>query len=133
MKDLVGKTAFITGAASGIGLGVATRLAQAGVKVMMCDIERAALEKAVAELKRRGRPRLRFLLQGAMADVAAIVHSLEANLRNRLVCALKRLFQRCGSGGHAQHAPSGGDRLAVLQRRSGVKALSRPEIGKPVL
>jgi NAD(P)-dependent dehydrogenase (short-subunit alcohol dehydrogenase family) len=38
MKDLAGKTAFITGAASGIGLGVATRLAQAGVKVMMCDI-----------------------------------------------------------------------------------------------
>ena len=31
MKDLAGKTAFITGAASGIGLGVATALAQAGV------------------------------------------------------------------------------------------------------
>ena len=31
MKDLAGKTAFITGAASGIGLGVSTRLAQAGV------------------------------------------------------------------------------------------------------
>src|SRR5579871_6258277 len=52
MKDLAGKTAFITGAASGIGLGVSTRLAQAGVKVMMCDIEQAALEKACAELKR---------------------------------------------------------------------------------
>ena len=52
MKDLVGKTAFITGAASGIGLGVATRLAQAGVKVMLCDIEQQALDKALAELKR---------------------------------------------------------------------------------
>ena len=52
MKDLVGKTAFITGAASGIGLGVATRLAQAGVKVMMCDIEDEALKKALAELRR---------------------------------------------------------------------------------
>ncbi len=52
MKDLTGKTAFITGAASGIGLGVATRLAQAGVNVMMCDIEQAALEKARDELKR---------------------------------------------------------------------------------
>jgi NAD(P)-dependent dehydrogenase (short-subunit alcohol dehydrogenase family) len=51
MKDLAGKTAFVTGAASGIGLGVATRLAQAGVKVMLCDIEGAALEKAVAGLK----------------------------------------------------------------------------------
>ena len=43
MKDLAGKVAFVTGAASGIGLGVATALAQAGVKVMLCDIEQAAL------------------------------------------------------------------------------------------
>jgi NAD(P)-dependent dehydrogenase (short-subunit alcohol dehydrogenase family) len=33
MKDLSGKTAFVTGAASGIGLGIATALSQAGVKV----------------------------------------------------------------------------------------------------
>jgi len=51
MKDLVGKTAFVTGAASGIGLGIATALAQAGVKVMLCDIEGAALAKAVEALK----------------------------------------------------------------------------------
>jgi NAD(P)-dependent dehydrogenase (short-subunit alcohol dehydrogenase family) len=47
MKDLAGKTAFVTGAASGIGLGIATAFAQAGVKVMLCDIEEAALAKAV--------------------------------------------------------------------------------------
>jgi NAD(P)-dependent dehydrogenase (short-subunit alcohol dehydrogenase family) len=51
MKDLVGKTAFVTGAASGIGLGIAAALAQAGAKVMLCDIEEAALTKAVADLK----------------------------------------------------------------------------------
>jgi NAD(P)-dependent dehydrogenase (short-subunit alcohol dehydrogenase family) len=51
MKDLAGKTAFVTGAASGIGLGIATALAQAGVKVMLCDIEEAALAAAVARLK----------------------------------------------------------------------------------
>ena len=51
MKDLAGKTAFVTGAASGIGLGIATALAQAGVKVMLCDIEEPALAKAVADLK----------------------------------------------------------------------------------
>jgi NAD(P)-dependent dehydrogenase (short-subunit alcohol dehydrogenase family) len=65
MKDLAGKTAFITGAASGIGLGVATRLAQAGVKVMMCDIERAALEAAVAGLKRTNAD-----VDGVVADVS---------------------------------------------------------------
>jgi NAD(P)-dependent dehydrogenase (short-subunit alcohol dehydrogenase family) len=42
MKDLAGKTAFVTGAASGIGFGIATALSQAGVKVMLCDIEEAA-------------------------------------------------------------------------------------------
>ena len=52
MKDLAGKTAFVTGAASGIGLGIATALAQAGVKVMLCDIEEAALAAAVEGLKR---------------------------------------------------------------------------------
>ena len=52
MKDLSGKTAFVTGAASGIGLGIATALSQAGVKVMLCDIEEAALAKAMADLKR---------------------------------------------------------------------------------
>ena len=52
MKELAGKTAFVTGAASGIGLGIATALAQAGVKVMLCDIEEAALDEAVAGLKR---------------------------------------------------------------------------------
>jgi NAD(P)-dependent dehydrogenase (short-subunit alcohol dehydrogenase family) len=51
MKDLAGKTAFVTGAGSGIGLGIATALAQAGVKVMLCDIEQAALDKAVAGLR----------------------------------------------------------------------------------
>jgi NAD(P)-dependent dehydrogenase (short-subunit alcohol dehydrogenase family) len=53
MKDLAGQTAFVTGAASGIGLGIATALSQAGVKVMLCDIEGEALAKAVADLKAR--------------------------------------------------------------------------------
>ena len=65
MKDLAGKTAFITGAASGIGLGVATALAQAGVKVMLCDIEKDALDKAVAGLKRTNAD-----VDGVLADVS---------------------------------------------------------------
>jgi NAD(P)-dependent dehydrogenase (short-subunit alcohol dehydrogenase family) len=35
MMEIAGKTAFVTGAASGIGLGIATALSQAGVKVML--------------------------------------------------------------------------------------------------
>ena len=51
MKDIAGKIAFVTGAASGIGLGIATALAQAGAKVMLCDIEEAALKTARAGLE----------------------------------------------------------------------------------
>jgi NAD(P)-dependent dehydrogenase (short-subunit alcohol dehydrogenase family) len=51
MKDIAGKTAFVTGAASGIGLGIATALAQAGVKVMLCDIEDGPLRAALEGLK----------------------------------------------------------------------------------
>ena len=82
MKDLVGKTAFITGAASGIGLGVATRLAQAGVKVMMCDIERRALDKAVADLKQTN------------ADVDAVV--ADVSLKSELQAAADATLARYG-------------------------------------
>lgn len=50
MKQLEGKVAFVTGAGSGIGLGIAQALAAAGVKVMLCDIEQEALDRAVAGL-----------------------------------------------------------------------------------
>ena len=51
MKDVSGKVAFVTGAASGIGLGIARALARAGTKVMLCDIEEAALAEAEQALR----------------------------------------------------------------------------------
>ena len=39
MIDLSGKTALVTGAASGIGYGIAKRLAECGANVAVCDIE----------------------------------------------------------------------------------------------
>jgi NAD(P)-dependent dehydrogenase (short-subunit alcohol dehydrogenase family) len=44
--DLSGKTAIVTGAASGIGLGIATALAEAGANVVMADIQKDAVEQA---------------------------------------------------------------------------------------
>jgi len=44
--DISGKTAIVTGAASGIGLGIATALAEAGANVVMADIQKAAVEAA---------------------------------------------------------------------------------------
>jgi len=51
VEELEGKVAVITGAASGIGLGMATRFAEAGMKVVMADIEQPVLDKAVATLR----------------------------------------------------------------------------------
>ena len=48
MKNMAGKTAFITGGASGLGLAMAHSLASAGMKVAIADIEQAALDSAVA-------------------------------------------------------------------------------------
>jgi NAD(P)-dependent dehydrogenase (short-subunit alcohol dehydrogenase family) len=65
MRDLNDKVAFVTGAASGIGLGIATALAQVGVKVMLADIEKAALDKAVEGLRRTN-----AAVDGVVVDVS---------------------------------------------------------------
>lgn len=44
------KVAFVTGAASGIGLGIARALTARGAKVMLADLDRAGLDAAVAGL-----------------------------------------------------------------------------------
>ena len=50
MKDFAGKTAFITGGASGIGLGMARALGHAGMNVILADIDRAAASAAAEQL-----------------------------------------------------------------------------------
>ena len=54
MKELDGTSAFVTGAVSGIGLGIATVLVLAARKVMLRNIEEAVLIAPVAGLKRTG-------------------------------------------------------------------------------
>jgi len=54
MEDFKGKVAVVTGAASGIGRATATRFAEEGMKVVMADIEEAALEDAVKSLRNAG-------------------------------------------------------------------------------
>lgn len=54
MKDLGGKTAVITGGASGIGLAIARRLVSERMNVVLVDIEEAPLAAAERELREGG-------------------------------------------------------------------------------
>lgn len=62
MKEIEGKTAFITGGASGIGLGMAEVFVSAGMKVVIADIRKDHLESAVAYLTKKGQDVLPILL-----------------------------------------------------------------------
>ena len=64
MKDFEGKTAVVTGAASGIGFGLAERFAQENMQVVMADVEEEALEKAVERLEQH-----QHRVTGVRADV----------------------------------------------------------------
>jgi NAD(P)-dependent dehydrogenase (short-subunit alcohol dehydrogenase family) len=54
MRNIEGKTAFVTGGASGIGFAIAGALGEAGMKVMLADIEQSALEEAEVGLRKGG-------------------------------------------------------------------------------
>ena len=54
MKQLEGKTAVVTGAASGMGLAMARRFARAGMKVVLSDIDEAKLSLEVDDIRRLG-------------------------------------------------------------------------------
>ena len=55
MREFEGKTAVVTGAASGIGFGLAERFASLGMHVVLADVERDELERATGELEKQGR------------------------------------------------------------------------------
>ncbi|MBK6864471.1 MAG: SDR family oxidoreductase [Ideonella sp.] len=79
MKTFQGRTAVITGAASGFGLEAARIAAREGMKVVMADVQQDALEKAVAEVRELGAQVVGFRLDVSnAAEVEALAETTMA-------------------------------------------------------
>ena len=65
MREFKGKTAFVTGGASGIGLAMAKAFVENGMNVMLADVEESALDSALKDLNQHGNH-----VRGVACDVA---------------------------------------------------------------
>lgn len=75
LQVLAGRTAVVTGGASGIGKGIARRLKAQGMEVVIADVERVALDRAADEIG----------ALGVLTDVASLdsVQALADEVRRR--------------------------------------------------
>ncbi|TFH27902.1 MAG: SDR family NAD(P)-dependent oxidoreductase [Myxococcales bacterium] len=73
MDTFSGKTAVVTGAASGIGFALAERFASEGMRVVLADVEEAALQAAVKRITGTGASAIGVVTDVSKADdVAAL-------------------------------------------------------------
>lgn len=73
MSRLQGKTAVVTGAASGIGRAMARRFAAEGARIVAVDMDEGRLAKVAAELECK-------MVCGDIADDAVIAHMLDGEV-----------------------------------------------------
>jgi 3-oxoacyl-[acyl-carrier protein] reductase len=102
--DLHGRTAVVTGAAQGIGYGIAQRLLASGAAVCLWDIDAAALAGAVQQLQQHG------AVQSVVVDV---VDPAAVDTGTRLV------VERCG-------------RIDILVNNAGISGPNHPLWEYPV-
>jgi NAD(P)-dependent dehydrogenase (short-subunit alcohol dehydrogenase family) len=80
MTDIAHRTAFITGGANGIGLGIARSLARAGAKLVLIDLDADALARAEAELSEVTQVSIAVLDVRDRAAYARVADEVEAKL-----------------------------------------------------
>ncbi|MEI4508370.1 SDR family NAD(P)-dependent oxidoreductase [Sphingopyxis sp. CCNWLW253] len=94
MTDVAGKTAFITGGASGIGLATARALAAKGASVILADIDGAGADSAAETLRAEGANAL-----GLQLDVTREESWAAAGEQARAFGPVRILFSNAGVGG----------------------------------
>jgi NAD(P)-dependent dehydrogenase (short-subunit alcohol dehydrogenase family) len=92
MKNYAGKTAVITGGASGFGLEVARIAAARGMNLVLCDVQADALERAAAEFEGHA-----VLAQRVDVAKAAEMEALAAAVKQRFG-APNFVFNNAGVG-----------------------------------
>jgi NAD(P)-dependent dehydrogenase (short-subunit alcohol dehydrogenase family) len=99
MRDLTGRVAVVTGAASGIGLAIAEALIGEGMKVMLSDVDEARLSAQETRLAGAG-----ATVASSVVDVGDPhqVEALAATVINRFGGRPPRVQQR-------RHRPTGLD------------------------
>jgi NAD(P)-dependent dehydrogenase (short-subunit alcohol dehydrogenase family) len=96
MKDLEGRVAFVTGGGSGIGAGMARRLAAAGVKVAVADIRTEPAAAVAAEIVRANGAAVP--VQVDVSDRASVEQAADA-----VMAAFGRVDIVCNNAGVAMH------------------------------
>lgn len=76
MENLQGKTAFITGGASGLGLGIAKACAREGMNIVIADLRQDAIDEALKIFKENNWPAIGVCLN--VADREAYVAAADA-------------------------------------------------------
>jgi NAD(P)-dependent dehydrogenase (short-subunit alcohol dehydrogenase family) len=98
VEQFEGRVAVVTGAASGMGLAFAERFVQEGMKVVLADVEKAALDEAVAGLEEAGGDVI-----GVRTDVSRL-EDIEA-LASKTIDAFGAVHVVCNNAGVESGAP----------------------------
>ena len=100
MREFAGKTAVVTGAASGMGLAFARRFAAEGMNVVLADIEQDALNAQVQQLQQEERTVLGVTVNTMRRE------TLE-DLRDRTIAEFGNIHILCNNAGVTSRQDAG--------------------------